>query len=137
MRHTLIAVTAAILCAAASVNSADRPDPLQARTGAVQHGPVSWYGPGFAGRKTASGERFDPQELTMAHRTLPLGTKVRVVNPRNDRSVVVRVNDRGPYKGARIADLSRAAAERLDMVEDGVIEARLQIVALPTAGGQS
>jgi rare lipoprotein A len=137
MRHTVVALAAAVLCAAAPVGSADRPDPLQARTGAVQHGPVSWYGPGFAGRKTASGERFDPQELTMAHRTLPLGTRVRVENPRNDRSVIVRVNDRGPYKGARVADLSRAAAERLGMVEDGVIEARLQVVALPARGGES
>jgi rare lipoprotein A len=116
---------------AASAQTAKKPDPLEARAGATQRGPVSWYGPGFAGRRTASGERFDPRALTMAHRTLPLGTRVRVVNPENDRSVVVRVNDRGPYKGARVADLSRAAAERIGMVEEGVIEARLEVVAPP------
>jgi len=139
MRHALhsFAVAAAMLVTAVPAVSADRPDPLHARTGAVQQGPVSWYGPGFAGRKTASGERFDPRELTMAHRTLPLGTKVKVINPRNDRSVVVRVNDRGPYKGGRVADLSRAAAERIGMVDAGVIEARLQVLALPRAAEDS
>ncbi len=139
MRRTVqsIVVAAAIVCAGVPAASADRSDPLHARAGAVQQGPVSWYGPGFAGRRTASGERFDPRELTMAHRTLPLGTKVKVINPRNDRSVIVRVNDRGPYKGDRVADLSRGAAERLGMVDDGVIEARLQVVALPGAADAS
>lgn len=140
MKRTLTAAAAAVVFGgwvsgpALADSPARKPDPLEARVGATQRGPVSWYGPGFAGRKTASGERFDPRALTMAHRTLPLGTKVRVVNPENDASVVVRVNDRGPYKGARVADLSRAAADRLEMVEEGVIEARLEVVA-PPAGG--
>ncbi len=144
MHRTMTAALAAACLGVASLaDAADRkpadakPDPLQARTGATQEGRVSWYGPGFAGRKTASGERFDPRALTMAHRTLPLGTRVRVENPENDRSVVVRVNDRGPYAGGRVADLSRAAAERIGMVEEGVIEARLRVVAPPPRGDDS
>jgi rare lipoprotein A len=94
-----------------------------------EQGKVSWYGERWTGRKTASGEPFDPRALTMAHRTLPLGTRVKVTNPENDRSVIVRVNDRGPFVAGRVGDLSRAAAERLDMIDDGVIEAELQVVA--------
>lgn len=78
---------------------------------ALSGGVASWYGPGFAGRKTASGERFDPSQYTAAHRTLPFGSKVRVT--RGNRSVVVRINDRGPFTGGRVIDLSQAAAEDL------------------------
>jgi rare lipoprotein A len=132
IRTSFATLAAACLVAASSVGAADRkPDPLRAHVGATQHGRVSWYGPGFAGRPTASGERFDPRALTMAHRTLPLGTRVRVENPENSRSVVVRVNDRGPYTGGRVADLSRAAAERIGMTEEGVIDARLRVVSTP------
>lgn len=92
-------------------------------------GKVSWYGPGFEGRPTATGETFDPNMLTMAHRTLPFGTVVEIRNPLNDRRVIVRVNDRGPYIDGRIADLSRRAAEELGMVDHGVIEAELRIIA--------
>jgi len=87
------------------------------------------YGDAFAGRKTASGEIFDPQALTMAHRTLPFGTRVRVTNLENHESVEVVVNDRGPMVPGRIADLSLAAARRIGMVADGVVEALLEIVA--------
>ncbi len=86
------------------------------------------YGAELAGRKTASGELFDPAGLTMAHRTLPFGTRVRVTNLANQRSVEVVVNDRGPFVYGRIADLSTAAARRLGMVADGVVEALLQIL---------
>jgi rare lipoprotein A len=86
------------------------------------------YGVRFAGKKTASGEPFDPTALTMAHRSLPFGTRVRVTNLENQRSVEVVVNDRGPYEPGRIADLSEAAARRIDMVDDGVVEARLDIL---------
>ena len=86
------------------------------------------YGSGFSGRKTASGETFDPAALTMAHRTLPFGTRVRVTNLENQRSVEVVVNDRGPFVPGRIADLSEAAARRLGMVADGVVEALLDIL---------
>jgi rare lipoprotein A len=97
----------------------------------VQRGEVSWYGPGFAGRTTASGERFDPHALTMAHRSLPLGAVVDVTNNANGRHVRVRVNDRGPYHGNRVADLSRAASERLGFVDSGVTDATLRVVSLP------
>jgi rare lipoprotein A len=100
----------------------------ETRAPAVERGRVSLYGQEFAGRTTASGERFDPEALTMAHRTLPFGTRVRVTNLENQRSVDVVVNDRGPAVAGRIADLSLAAARRLGMVAQGVIEAMLQII---------
>lgn len=89
-------------------------------------GRASWYGPGFAGRKTASGERFDPEELTGAHRTLPLGTRVRVTNLHNGRSVLIRINDRGPFIRHRDLDLSAGAARELRMVNRGVASVLIQ-----------
>jgi rare lipoprotein A len=94
----------------------------------TQKGRVSWYGPGFHGRRTANGEVFDTNELTMAHRTLPFGTEVRVTNLTNGRSVVLRVNDRGPYVRGRIADLSHAAAMRLGFVDHGITRARIEVI---------
>jgi len=82
-------------------------------------GKASWYGPGFQGKRTASGERFDMNDLTAAHRTLPFGTRVRVHNTRNGREVVVRINDRGPHIRDRIIDLSKAAAAAIDLVQVG------------------
>nr|WP_169780817.1 septal ring lytic transglycosylase RlpA family protein [Croceibacterium atlanticum] len=82
-------------------------------------GIASYYGKRFAGRPTASGEAFDPQQHTAAHRTLPFGSKVRVTNPRNGRSVVVRINDRGPFVKGRTIDLSRGAAEEVGIVAAG------------------
>jgi rare lipoprotein A len=79
--------------------------------------------------KTASGEPMDPDALTAAHPSLPLGTQVRVVNVENDRAVVVRINDRGPFADNRIIDLSKAAAEQLDMIETGVAQVRVTPVA--------
>jgi rare lipoprotein A len=99
----------------------------------VQRGKVSWYGRSFAGRKTASGERFDPRALTMAHRTLPLGAIVDVTNNANGKHVRLRVNDRGPYCQGRVADLSRAASERLGFVDKGVTEATIRVVAPPAS----
>lgn len=100
---------------------------------APSEGFASWYGPGFAGRRTASGEVFDPTQLTAAHRTLPFGTQLRVTNLANGRSVVVRINDRGPFKPGRIIDLSRAAAEQLGMIGSGTAQVRLELLT----GGQS
>lgn len=94
----------------------------------VQEGLVSWYGAAFHQRPTASGELFDAGALTMAHRHLPFGTRVRVTNLRNGRSVVVRVNDRGPFVGKRIADLSHAAAEKLGMLRKGIVRARIEVL---------
>jgi len=94
----------------------------------VQEGVVSWYGAQFQDRKTASGERFDSGAFTMAHPRLPFGTMVRVTNLRNGRSVVVRVNDRGPFVGKRIADLSQAAASEIGMMRKGVARARIEVL---------
>ncbi|MFC0283950.1 septal ring lytic transglycosylase RlpA family protein [Camelimonas abortus] len=80
-----------------------------------QHGVASWYGPGFYGRKTASGERYTGAGLTAAHRTLPFGSLARVTDKRTGRSIVVRINDRGPFRRGRVIDLSRAAARALGM----------------------
>jgi rare lipoprotein A len=92
----------------------------------VQHGAASWYGPRFHGRRTASGERFDQNELTAAHRSLPLGARVTVTNLENGRSVDVAINDRGPYVRGRVIDLSKAAARELGMVRDGVVLVRVE-----------
>jgi peptidoglycan lytic transglycosylase len=100
-----------------------------------QQGEASWYGPGFQGKKTASGERFDTNKLTAAHRTLPFGTEVRVTNTANGRSVTVRINDRGPFIAGRIIDLSRAAAEKLDMLGTGTAEVIIETVSLPPDRG--
>jgi rare lipoprotein A len=91
-------------------------------------GTASWYGDPHHGRKTASGEVFDKTELTAAHRTLPLGTRVRVTNLDNGRSVVVRINDRGPFKRGRIIDLSQEAARQLGGIGDGVFRVRLDVL---------
>ena len=99
----------------------------------ILHGRISWYGPGFAGRKTASGERFDPHALTMAHRSLPLGTIVEVTNEANGRSVTLRVNDRGPYHGNRVADVTRAASRELGFQRAGLAEATIEVLWIPPA----
>lgn len=91
-------------------------------------GMASWYGYDWAGRKTANGERFNPEAMTAAHRSLPLGTKVRVTNTHNGRSVVVRINDRGPYIGGRVIDLSVGAARILGMVSSGVAAVRIEVL---------
>src|SRR4029077_5054067 len=88
-------------------------------------GCASWYGDEFARRTTASGERFDPDKLTGAHRTLPLGSKVRVTNLLNGRSVLVTINDRGPYRGRREIDLSYGAARALGMLHRGLARVRI------------
>lgn len=95
---------------------------------ARQRGRASWYGSRFHGRRTASGERFNAYAHTAAHRSLPFGTRVRVTNLRNGRSVVVRINDRGPYSGGRIIDLSRAAAETIGMLRSGTAPVRVEVI---------
>jgi rare lipoprotein A len=92
----------------------------------VIRGQASWYGPGFHGKKTASGEIFDQGRLTAAHKTLPLGTKAKVTNLENGNSVEVEINDRGPYVGNRVIDLSRAAANALGFVESGLTLVRIE-----------
>lgn len=97
-------------------------------SGKVYNGRASWYGPGFHGRKTASGQIFNQNALTAAHRYLPFGTKVKVTNLRNGRSVIVTINDRGPYSGGRIVDLSAAAAQKIGMKSSGVAPVKMQIL---------
>ena len=102
--------------------------PAAAAAGTADSGKLAWYGRKFAGRKTASGERFNPNAMTMAHKTLPFGTLVKVTNPKNGKSVTVRVNDRGPTQADRVGDVSHAAARKLGMTRSGVIDAELAVV---------
>jgi rare lipoprotein A len=95
-------------------------------------GVASWYGPGFDGRPTAQGEIFRMHDLTAASRTLPLGTRILVKNLKNSKFVIVRVNDRGPYVHGRILDLSLGAAQRLDMVDDGLGKIQIRVIAQGT-----
>ncbi|MFB0613833.1 septal ring lytic transglycosylase RlpA family protein [Aurantiacibacter poecillastricola] len=104
---------------------ANLPVPQESAMGA---GDASYYGDELAGNRTASGEVFDPQQLTAAHRTLPLGSEVRVTNPRNGESVVVRVNDRGPYHGNRVIDLSYAAAREIGLISSGTGRVNLALL---------
>ena len=126
--------TAAPAAAPATAPAPAAPPPapaMPAAAAATEQGKLAWYGAKFAGRRTASGQRFDPGALTMAHKTLPFGTKVKVTNLANQRSVVLRVNDRGPTQADRIGDVSLAAAQRLGMVRAGVIDAELAVVESP------
>jgi rare lipoprotein A len=91
-------------------------------------GMASYYGRELLGRRTASGERFDPTELTAAHRTLPFGSKVRVTNPRSGKSVVVRINDRGPFSRGRLIDVSEAAARRIGLFAMGHGQVKLTLI---------
>ncbi|MEO8219083.1 MAG: septal ring lytic transglycosylase RlpA family protein [Acidobacteriota bacterium] len=97
---------------------------------AVQTGEASWYGQEFAGRATANGEIFDPMQMTAAHQTLPFGTIIEVQNQRNGRSVRVRINDRGPFVGSRVLDLSYAAARELGMIDAGVVPVTIRTIDL-------
>jgi rare lipoprotein A len=93
-----------------------------------QTGQASWYGEKFNNSRTASGEKFNMNKLTAAHPTLPFNTVVRVENLKNGRTVKVRINDRGPFIKGRIIDLSREAAEKLDMIREGVVPVRIEIL---------
>ena len=111
-------------------SEADAPEAAEETDAAIAEdlgsGMASWYGTDFAGRKTASGEAFDPGEYTAAHRTLPFGSRVRV--SRGGKSVVVRINDRGPFHGNRVIDLSRAAASDLGLVSAGSGQVQLALL---------
>jgi rare lipoprotein A len=99
--------------------------------GPKTEGIASWYGSEFYGRPTASGEIYRGNELTAAHKTLPLNTYVKVINLENGKSVIVRINDRGPFMKGRIIDLSYAAAKKIDMIEKGTAPVRLRILSRP------
>jgi rare lipoprotein A len=129
-RHLAWSLAAAAALAASACAGARRgPPPEAGAPGArAEVGLASFYGAAHQGRRTASGERFDMRAMTCAHRTLPFGTRVRVVDLESGRSVVVRVNDRGPYGEDRVVDLSLAAARKLGIVRRGVARVRVEQV---------
>jgi rare lipoprotein A (peptidoglycan hydrolase) len=98
------------------------------RTKVAQSGKASWYGRDFHGKPTASGEVFDQRLMTAAHKTLPLGSRARVINLTNGNSVEVTINDRGPFVPGRIIDLSRAAADELGFLESGLAQVRIELL---------
>lgn len=111
-----------------SVLVLDEPAAEQPVEREIASGEASYYGDELAGQPTASGEAFDPAGMTAAHRSLPIGSRVRVTNLRNGQSVVVRINDRGPFSAHRVIDLSQAAASRLGMLGAGTAMVRLHLL---------
>ena len=107
---------------------------LDTASGYQEDGIGSWYGEKFAGRKTSSFEPYDPYAMTAAHKTLPLPTYVRVTNLENNKQVIVKVNDRGPFHGGRIIDLSYAAASKLDYMDKGTARVRVEVIETPILG---
>lgn len=118
-----------IVTAGCSVFRAPAPPPI---TNGVQVGVASWYGPGFHGNRTANGEIYDQYELTAAHPSLPLGTRAMVTNLENGRAVQVRINDRGPFVGGRVIDLSYAAARSVGMIGPGTARVRIEVLGPAT-----
>jgi rare lipoprotein A len=133
-REGRLGLAMAIACALAACAAPSHPGvpppsaPPPPASSFTQVGLASWYGNAHAGRRTASGEPFDPRALTAAHRTLPLGAMVRVTNLANRRSVEVRINDRGPVDLSRVIDLSKRAAEDLDFTTDGTTHVRIELI---------
>jgi rare lipoprotein A len=119
--------------AAAPESAAPAAAPAAANAMSSETGKLAWYGKKFAGRKTASGETYNPEAMTMAHKTLPFGTHVKVTNLKNNKSVTLRVNDRGPTQGDRVGDVSQAAARKLGMMHSGVIDAEISVVGAAPA----
>jgi rare lipoprotein A len=119
---THLALTVVVLCFAGCTGAA-------AEAVSKQTGMASWYGKEC--RKTASGERYDPSSLTAAHRTLPFGTTVRVTTVKTQRSVVLRINNRGPFRKGRVIDVSRAAAQQLGMIGSGVARVEVEVLDQP------
>lgn len=142
LRGSVLALLAALLVVVACAEPRKPPPPAPRPTAArkakptpaivkgVQHGFATWYGGGHHGGPTASGERYNKRAMTAAHRTLPMNTRVRVTNKKNKRSVVLRINDRGPYgkKRERIIDVSEVAAEKLNMIEAGVVPVVVEVL---------
>lgn len=121
MRAAVVVLVLTVACGGAQAQN----------KGAVSEGKAAWYGAKFQGRKTASGEKFDRRKLTAAHRKLPFGTRVKVTNLNNGKSVIVRINDRGPYGKGRIIDLSEAAAKKVRMIRSGVVPVRVKVLEIP------
>lgn len=129
MRPKLFILPLIALFVAGCAGNVPRPEPGRLTEGeAFETGVASYYANRFEGLRTASGQRYDGNQLTAAHRTLPFGTRVRVTNLANDESVVVTVNDRGPHRKGRVIDLSRRAARELGFLADGTARVALEIV---------
>lgn len=109
--------------------------PIPDAAGFTQKGIASWYGPTFHGKKTANGEIYNMHDMTAAHKTLPIGTMVSVHNLKNDREIVVRINDRGPFVRGRIIDLSNAAAQKIGMIADGTAPVEIEALETVTKNG--
>ncbi len=125
----VLALALAIAACSSPAKTPKQPTTKPKPTPGVQTGYATWYGGKHHGGPTASGERFDKHALTAAHRTLKMHTKVRVTNKKNGRSVIVRINDRGPYGSAsRIIDVSEKAAAVLDMIEAGVVPVIVEVL---------
>jgi rare lipoprotein A len=108
--------------------------PKRYHEGETEKGDASWYGADFQGKQTANGETFDKNQLTAAHRHLPFNSIVRVTNLNNGISVEVRINDRGPYEGGRIIDISEAAADILQMKKAGLVPVEIEVIQLGSPG---
>ena len=127
--RNIIAVALLIAAAPVAAQEAAPTAPAPAATAVLASGVASYYGGAHAGNRTASGERFDPDDMTAAHRSLPFGTKLRVTDPSTGRSVIVRVNDRGPFHKGRILDLSEAAARELGIVRRGRAQVEIALAS--------
>ena len=105
--------------------------PILAQSNDTQKGEASWYGSQYHGKPTSSGELYNKNKMTAAHKTLPFGTKVKVTNLQNNESVIVRINDRGPFVGDRIIDVSEVAARKLQFHADGIGNVKVEVLELP------
>jgi rare lipoprotein A len=124
-----VMLLSSVVLAGACAGSAG-PAPMRTvESGWSQEGEASWYGPGFDGKRTASGEVYDMDALTAAHRELPFGSRIRVLNLDNGRETQVRINDRGPFARGRVLDLSRAAAREIGMLASGTARVRIEVLA--------
>ena len=119
---TIVALTALVACSSAEVK------PTNAKSGFSQEGKASYYSPKLHGNKTASGVVYDHSKLTAAHKKLPFGSRVKVTNLTNKKSVVVTINDRGPFVKGRIIDLSGAAFKAIANLEEGVVKVKIQVI---------
>jgi rare lipoprotein A len=129
---TILAASLSLATGCARKTSAHVPPPVKpARIGETETGIASWYGIPFNGRRSASGEVYDMEKLTAAHRTLAFDTWVEVTNLENKKHVDVRITDRGPFINGRIIDLSLAAAREIDMVQAGIVRVRIKVIRKP------
>lgn len=123
-----IVVAASVISVAPQGFAHDAAHGAPVQVAQILTGSASWYGPKFHGRLTANGERFNMDDLTAAHRTLPFGTRVRVTNNATGKAVIVRINDRGPFHGNRVIDLSRGAAKSIGLMSRGVGNVKIEVL---------